>query len=119
MTDVAAYIDECIPEVYYVSSEPNCIDVMAKGVSKWNGIQLLADMLEICKEDIITVGNYYNDLDMLQHAAVGIAVANAVDDVKEEADFVTEKNNNQDAVAEIITKMLNHDYDVVVEKCNE
>ena len=93
MTDVAAYIDECIPEVYYVSSEPNCIDVMAKGVSKWNGIQLLADMLEICKEDIITVGNYYND--------------------------VTEKNNNQDAVAEIITKMLNHDYDVVVEKCNE
>ena len=119
MTDVAAYIDECIPEVYYVSSEPNCIDVMAKGVSKWNGIQLLADMLEICKEDIITVGNYYNDLDMLQHAAVGIAVANAVDDVKKEADFVTEKNNNQDAVAEIITKMLNHDYDVVVEKCNE
>ena len=100
-------------------SEPNCIDVMAKGVSKWNGIQLLADMLEICKEDIITVGNYYNDLDMLQHAAVGIAVANAVDDVKKEADFVTEKNNNQDAVAEIITKMLNHDYDVVVEKCNE
>ena len=45
MTDVAAYIDECIPEVYYVSSKPNCIDVMAKGVSKWNGIQLLADML--------------------------------------------------------------------------
>ena len=82
MTDVAAYIDECIPEVYYVSSEPNCIDVMAKGVSKWNGIRLLADMLEICKEDIITVGNYYNDLDMLQHAAVGISVANAVDDVK-------------------------------------
>ena len=71
------------------------------------------------EEDIITVGNYYNDLDMLQHAAVGIAVANAVDDVKKEADFVTEKNNNQDAVAEIITKMLNHDYDVVVEKCNE
>ena len=76
-------------------------------------------LAEICKEDIITVGNYYNDLDMLQHAAVGIAVANAVDDVKKEADFVTEKNNNQDAVAEIITKMLNHDYDVVVEKCNE
>ena len=25
----------------------------------------------------------------------------------------------EDAVAEIITKMLNHDYDVVVEKCNE
>ena len=44
-------------------------------------------MLEICKEDIITVGNYYNDLDMLQHAAVGIAVANAVDDVKKRSRF--------------------------------
>ena len=48
-----------------------------------------------------------------------LRVCQNVDDVKKEADFVTEKNNNQDAVAEIITKMLNHDYDVVVEKCNE
>ena len=64
---------------------------MAKGVSKWNGIRVLANMLEIRNEDIITVGNYYNDLDMLHHATVGIAVANAVDDVKEEADFVTER----------------------------
>ena len=60
--------------------------------------------VEIRDEDIITVGNYYNDLDMLQHATVGIAVANAVDDVKKEADFVTESDNNHDAVEEIITK---------------
>nr|WP_317379095.1 Cof-type HAD-IIB family hydrolase [uncultured Faecalimonas sp.] len=112
MNDVAAYIDSSVPEVYYVNSEPDCIDIMVDGVSKWKGIQFLADMLGICDDDIITVGNYYNDLDMLHHAAVGIAVANALDVVKEEADFVTESDNNHDAVAEIITKMLHHEYDV-------
>ena len=44
MTDVAAYIDECIPEVYYVSSEPNCIDVMARVCQ--NGMEY--SYLQIC-----------------------------------------------------------------------
>ena len=112
MKAVAAHIDSSVPEVYYVNSEPDCIDIMRTGVSKWNGIQRLANMLGIDDEDIITVGNYYNDLDMLHHAKVGIAVANAVDAVKEEADFVTESDNNHDAVEEIIIKMLNQEYDV-------
>lgn len=112
MEAVAAHIDSSVPEVYYVNSEPDCIDIMRTGVSKWNGIQRLANMLGIDDEDIITVGNYYNDLDMLHHAKVGIAVANAVDAVKEEADFVTESDNNHDAVEEIIIKMLNQEYDV-------
>ena len=38
-----------------------------------------------------------------------------MDVVKEEADFVTESDNNHDAVAEIITKMLHHEYDVSME----
>ena len=98
---------------------PNCIDVMAKGVSKWNGIRLLADILEIYKEDIITVEITIIVWTCCSACSGRNSCSNAVDDVKKEADFVTEKNNNQDAVAEIITKMLNHDYDVVVEKCNE
>ena len=35
-----------------------------------------------------------------------------MDAVKEEADFVTESDNNHDAVEEIIIKMLNQEYDV-------
>ena len=109
---VAEYIDQYLPELYYVNSEPECIDVMAAGVSKWNGIEILAKRLGIQHKDIITVGNYYNDIDMLQHAAVGIAVANSLEPVKEEADYVTQNDNNHDAVAEIIYKMLNKEFEV-------
>lgn len=112
LNGVAAYIDEQIPEVYYVNSEPGCIDIMANGVSKWNGITILAEYLQISYKDIITVGNYYNDIDMLRNAAVGIAVANSLESVKEEADFITENDNNHNAVAEVITKMMNHEYDL-------
>lgn len=75
---VAEYIDQYLPEIYYVNSEPGCVDIMASGVSKWRGIKILAESLNIAHEDILTVGNYYNDIDMLQHAGVGIAVANSL-----------------------------------------
>ena len=109
---VAEYIDQYLPEIYYVNSEPGCVDIMASGVSKWRGIKILAESLNIAHEDILTVGNYYNDIDMLQHAGVGIAVANSLPEVKDVADFVTEYDNNHDAVAEIISKMLHHEYDM-------
>ena len=109
---VAEYIDQYLPEIYYVNSEPGCVDIMASGVSKWRVIKILAESLNIAHEDILTVGNYYNDIDMLQHAGVGIAVANSLPEVKDVADFVTEYDNNHDAVAEIISKMLHHEYDM-------
>lgn len=108
---VAEYIDQNIPQVYYVNSEPGCIDIMAKGISKWKGIQNLAQQLDIQYEDIITVGNYYNDIGMLEHSFLGIAVANSLEPVKQIADYVTERDNNHDVVAEIIAKMLNNEFD--------
>lgn len=117
MAPVAKYIDEKVPEVYYVNSEPGTIDIMPRGATKWHGICLLADMLGIAREDIITVGNYYNDMDMLREAPAGIAVANALEPVKRIADFVTERDNNHEAVAEIIRNMLQGMYDLPHKGC--
>lgn len=109
---VAAYIDSSIFELTYTNSEPGFIDIIDRNITKWQGIEILANELGIAYEDIITVGNYYNDLDMLQRAAVGIAVGNAVEIVKNQADFVMERDNNHDVVEEIVTKMLNHEFDL-------
>lgn len=109
---VAAYIDSSIFELTYTNSEPGSIDIIDRNITKWQGIEILANELGIAYEDIITVGNYYNDLDMLQRAAVGIAVGNAVEIVKNQADFVMERDNNHDVVEEIVTKMLNHEFDL-------
>lgn len=109
---IAKFIDEHVPEMYYVNSEPGVIDIMPAGATKWGCIAELAEILGIPNEDIIAVGNYYNDMDMIEHAGVGIAVANSLEPVKEIADFVTERDNNHDAVEEIVEKMLRGDYDV-------
>lgn len=112
MIPIAKYIDENLKsEMCYIDSEPGCIDIMAYGVTKWGGVKHLAEILGIDQKDIIAAGNYYNDIDMLQNAGVGIAVANSLEEVKKVADYVTKADNNHDAVAEIINLMLEGYFD--------
>lgn len=103
---IRQYIERNLPAMYCVDSEPGCIDIMPSGATKRSGVKKLASLLEVGREDIIAVGNYYNDIDMIKYAGIGVAVANSLPAVKEEADYVTDKDNNNDAVAEIIEKML-------------
>ena len=98
---VKDYLDAELPGVTCVMSEPDCVDIYASGISKWNGIHRLARTEGIEPANIIAVGNYYNDLDMIENASIGIAVANAIDEVKEEADYITCCSNEEDVIAEI------------------
>ena len=84
---------------------------MPRNVSKWKGIEKLAAQLDINYRDIITVGNYYNDIDMLKRANIGIAVNNSADEVKKVADYITERDNNHDVIEEIVNKLLKNEYD--------
>ena len=108
---IARYIDENLDSLCYNHSEPGTIDIMKKGVSKWNGVKALADMLNIDYKDTITVGNYYNDIEMLEKAGIGIAVANSVEEAKKAADYVTRDDNNHDAVKEIVDLILKGEFD--------
>ncbi|MCI8561491.1 MAG: Cof-type HAD-IIB family hydrolase [Dorea sp.] len=99
---IGSYIEKRLPNVTYVLSEPDCMDIMASGVSKWDGIRRLAAIEQLTKDNIIAVGNFYNDLDMIRHATVGVAAANSPKEVKAQADYVTDRTNNQDCVAEVV-----------------
>ena len=104
--EVGAYIDRAGLDLDYVASEPSCIDIMKNGVTKWNGIKALANCLAFPVSQTVAVGNYSNDIDMLTHAGIGIAVQNALPDVKNAADYVTRSDNNHDAVAEVVEKFI-------------
>lgn len=108
---IGKYIDENLENLCYSHSEPGTIDIMRKDVSKWNGVKALADILGIDYKDTITVGNYYNDIDMLKKAGIGIAVENSVQDAKDAADYVTKEDNNHDAVKEIVDLMVKGEFD--------
>ena len=76
------------------------------GISKGFGVTALTQMLNMPPDCTIAVGDERNDITMLQAAHVGIAVKNAVWDLKDVADYVTENDNNHDAIAEVIEKFV-------------
>ena len=54
----------------------------------------------------VSAGDENNDISMIKSAGIGCAVANARPEVKAAADYVTERDNNQAAIAEIIKKFM-------------
>jgi hypothetical protein len=76
---------------------------MAQHVQKSSAINLLMQYYNAKKEEIIAVGDNYNDMDMLQFAGLGVAMGNSPDDVKAAADIIT-LSNDQDGLKEVIEK---------------
>ena len=85
--------------------ESKYIDIMKKGCSKKNAIQILADKLGIKQEEIIVMGDGGNDISMFECAGLKIAMANAEPYLKEKADFITTSNNDS-GVAKAIQKFI-------------
>jgi Cof subfamily protein (haloacid dehalogenase superfamily) len=68
------------------------LEVLQSGVSKWQALHRLALQAGIAPEEIMAVGDDRNDIDMIRHAGLGIAMGNAPDEVKAAADAVTGSN---------------------------
>lgn len=87
------------------SAIDNCIDILNGGISKAKGISILSEKLGIRREEIITVGDNLNDMEMLEYAGLGVAMGNAPDKVKSKANYVT-ASNNDDGLAKFLEKLL-------------
>lgn len=70
------------------------IDIMRPEVSKGEAVKQLAELWNIDRADIMAIGNYYNDLDMITFAGMGVAMLNSPEAVIEAADAVTRSNND-------------------------
>ncbi len=68
------------------------LEILHPDVSKWYALRQFAAQEGIAPEEIIAVGDDHNDVEMLRHAGLGIAMGNAVETVQEAADYVTESN---------------------------
>ncbi|MPM26804.1 Sugar phosphatase YidA [bioreactor metagenome] len=89
-----------------VRSEPHFLEVLNKDAGKASALAELAALLNIDSENIMAIGDNENDLSMIEYAGVGVAMGNAVDKVKEAADFIT-KSNAESGVAHAIRTYLN------------
>lgn len=92
-------------EFEFVFSEPFYFEAMPKEVSKGKALLELAEKLNISKENVIAFGDQMNDYTMIEMAGVGVAMANAVDELKNIADHVT-SSNDEDGIAKYLEEFV-------------
>ncbi|KXT75690.1 Cof-type HAD-IIB family hydrolase [Streptococcus sp. DD12] len=81
-------------KIAFYLSKDNYLEVTAKHVSKENALMELANYYQTPLEQVMTIGDNYNDIPMLKMAGLGIAMGNAPQDVKKHAKIVTKTNND-------------------------
>lgn len=100
------YFHELYGDVLQVLiSMPEYLEFTAKEATKGNALALLGDMLGVSRDEIIAIGDSYNDISMIKYAGMGVAMDNAVDDVKSHAQYIT-KGNDENGVADAIERFI-------------
>ena len=86
-------------------SEPYFLELVPKGIDKAQSLSVLLEELGMSRDEMIAIGDGYNDLSMIKFAGLGVAMANAQDIVKENADYIT-LSNDEDGVAAVVEKFI-------------
>ena len=82
--------------------------VLPTGVNKGTGLKEALDELGISLHNVVSIGDAENDLAFLRISGCSVAVANALPSVKEQVDFVLDRERGE-GVIELIRKLLEND----------
>ncbi|ACZ07423.1 Phosphatase YidA [Sebaldella termitidis] len=129
--DLAAFVDyplnkiltagepEYLQEHYIEMMEPfkdklNCMftgpfyfEFTAKDIDKAKALDTVLKPLDITADEVIAFGDGHNDISIIKYAGTGVAMENAVADLKEAADEIT-LSNEQDGIAESLLKHISN-----------
>lgn len=83
-------IPELLGEEYMVIQHNGYAEIIKKAYSKSKAIEVVMDFLKLPVEQSVAMGDSLNDLDMIEYAGIGVAMGNAVPEIKEIADMVTQ-----------------------------
>jgi len=92
-------------EMNIYTSKPTYLEIMREDASKKHGVKFLLENYAISREEIIAIGDNFNDREMIMYAGTGVAMGNAPDAIKAAADFITDTNIN-DGVRKAIEKYI-------------
>ena len=94
-------IQKRFPHLLVTNSNPTTLEITAGGASKGQALAALCAHLGIDIQDTMAFGDRDNDADMLLASGIGVAMGNAVPELKAVADFVT-RSNDEDGIAHAI-----------------
>lgn len=96
---------EKFPEIKVTSSAWNNLEFNIASAHKGNALEKFAAHLGSTLAECMAFGDGRNDLTMIEAAGVGVAMENAVEEVRRVADWIT-KSNDEDGVAEAIYRFV-------------
>nr|WGD90979.1 sugar-phosphatase [Bacillus subtilis] len=88
-----------------VRSAPFFYEILHSEASKGNAVRQLAQLFGIERAEVMCIGDNGNDLTMIEWAGCGVAMANAIPEVLEAANFQT-RSNNEHGVAHAIHELV-------------
>lgn len=101
-----AILDRFSNEIDCFLSSPMYLEIVPKGVNKGTAVDALCRHYDIERSNVLAIGDYYNDIDMLRIVGVPVTVRNAPDDIKAVARYVTQGDCNNSAVAEALERFV-------------
>ncbi|PYZ98862.1 haloacid dehalogenase [Alteribacter lacisalsi] len=108
--DALEELEEALEGCRFTASDPSSIDITEGSVSKARGLQIVGQKLGFSLSEMVAVGSYENDREMVEQVGLGVAMGHAPETVRNAADWVT-RSNDQNGVGymikEVFRKQLN------------
>ena len=92
-------------DLYYTVANGYLIQIMDKAATKWNGIKAMLELGNCSPAETAYFGDDNDDIESIKMCGMGVAVSNAIDEVKAVADHIAE-SNDADGVARFIERVL-------------
>lgn len=86
-------------------SDPSFLELVPSGINKGTALAHLLKHLNLDFQNLIAVGDSYNDLEMIRLAGLGVAMGNARQAVKDVADYITE-SHDEDGIARLLERYI-------------
>lgn len=99
-------------ELKITSSGKDNLEINISSANKGNGLEKLVNILGIRLEEVAAIGDNNNDIEMIEKSGFGIAMGNAIDEMKNKACYIT-LDNDKDGAAEAIVKILDDDIESI------
>lgn len=99
------YIEKKLSDEYYIIyTRDQYAFIMPRGVSKYTGVRKLLQQDGLDMSQVLMFGDDENDIELIKESGIGIAMGNALEEIKDFADFVT-KTNDENGVEYMIKNL--------------
>ncbi|WP_242141912.1 MULTISPECIES: Cof-type HAD-IIB family hydrolase [unclassified Bacillus cereus group] len=86
-------LQKAFADIEYVECDTRRLEILPSHVSKFSGLQVLGEHLGIHVNEMVAIGDSLEDLEVIEHVGLGVAMGNAPLPLKQAADWITRSNN--------------------------